>query len=1724
MADFGFLRRLDASLLTFIVLSILPINAYAGRVGESSKNPSNSSRAKLGSQWTGAMQGPTSGRLPLLFERNEGQADPPIQFLARGPGYISGFESRRVVFSFNTAAGTAVGSIQTRADGPYDFRLGNPDLTMEFEEANPATKIKNGNRLETLSNYYTGRDPGRWHTGISNYESATYAGLYPNIDLAFRGNQGQLEYDFLVEPGGDPAAIRIRIGGADNITIENGAAVLRTVSGKLIMHAPDLYQESDGVRREVSGKFILSRKNEIAFQVGAYDRTRPLVIDPLLVYSTYLNVPGQTKGLAVDAAGELIAVGDLRAVTKVNASGTALVYSTVLSGNQFDTTAFGVATDSAGDAYITGFSSNANFPTTPGAYKPSNSSCGTAFLVKLGPAGDIVYSTFLAGTCSGGSAVAVDASGNAYVTGNSSNDMQLLNSYSAQGNSFVQKLDANGHQLLYSTFFDESPGSTVVSPGTNPLSIAIDNNGSAYITGRTTSPNFSVRNAVQPALNGQQNAFVTKLAPAGNDITFSTFVGGSKSEEGDAIAVNPATGAVYVAGTSTSVDFPITPGASFAACANQENVSCNGPGTLVFALLLDPSGGSLVYSELLTAGSVGGATLDAAGNFYVAGATYDLTFPTVNSFEPAGIGQSGSAFVTELDATGAPIFSTILGGQFVNSGANGIAIDAGGSIYVAGTTDAKGDQPFPDFPLLNPLQSSPAGCCNLNEGFAAKIDPSRQGPVAIVSPLSAGSPFLRNVGTSPLIVTQISGAPPGGCIVPLTLDPGAACTLSLKAGQLTITSNSPYSPQQFSIGSAGIGASQSGLLAAPRTLSFGNQLVGTASAIKSFVVTNASTQPTGIQALLIRAPFSEQDNCPATLGPGASCTVSVTFQPAAEGPAGSTDAFQITYQFSSQGLMQPLFGFGVSNALVISTSAVSFGTQAVSGPAVPRPLILTNVSDGSLAIGSIVASPPFNQSNTCTAPLPPGGSCRVNITFVPNQDGPFTGTLQISHNSIGGSRTVQLSGTGTNTGALSVSPQSVELFSGIGVLSPPTTVTLQNTSTTSMAINSFTIAPSPFSIMQNTCPPSLAAAATCTLQVAATTPNPGVVTGTLSIGFAGKGSPQIISLSETAFPVLSVLPSQGVFSDQQVATTSLPMEFSVGSNPGNPVTVTNVSVTGDFQLTGPSCLFPLPHQFPGGFSCAISVTFSPSAAGIRTGSLSITASDDSSPHVFPLSGNGVTAGLEITPAAVQFPAQPVAVTSVSQTIVLTNTTAGTLVLQPINIPAPFVGTSNCGGSIPQGGSCSLQIAFLPTTIGTFSSTLSIQDSGDFVAHSVPLTGTGAGSTLVVSPLNLTFLDQPTGTASAALAVKVFNHMNASTPISAITATGDFTQTNDCGTSLASASFCSIMVTFRPSAAGFRTGAIVIADADSTSPQTVTLSGNGVSPPSIGWTPQSVEFGGVLTSATQPGQEEELFISNSGTGPLTIDSVSAAGLGFSADSQCGNELRPAAPGEFPLPNCPILIHFIPPSLGDFTGTVTLIDTSTGSPHNISLHAQGTHFVISGLASNLLLARNQTVPYTGTIDSDPAASATVTLTCSVSPAGPACAIPQPTLTLHQGNSFMVNILTSGTASSGGSYPYFIWPQTWGWRLTLLGAILFSAGFMVRTSLRRRFAADFILALTLVTVLSIALISCGGGSSVGGGAGGGGGTGGSQPTTYTVTVTGTSSESANPPQVVQFTFALP
>ena len=360
------------------------------------------------------------GQLPLAFEANDGQAAAPADFLARGPGYA-------------LALGPTGAALGLRHAGGGDV------LHLNLVGANPAASAVGSDELTTKTNYFLGSDPAQWRTDVPNYGKVTYPGVYPGIDLVYYGSQRQLEYDFVVAPGSDPRAIRLSVAGARRVSLDaRGNLDLDTAGGTVVQHAPVVYQEVDGVRHNVAGRFVL-HGTQVGFQVGRYDHARPLVIDPVLSYSTYLGGSGedQALGVAVDAGGNAYVTGFTYSanfatttgavqpgaggdedifVTKLNATGTQAVYSTYVGGSSFDE-ARGIAVDADGNAYVAGVTGSTNFPTTIGAFQPANTSpVFAAFVAKLNPTGSgLVYSTYLHGTTGDAQArgIAVDAAGSA---------------------------------------------------------------------------------------------------------------------------------------------------------------------------------------------------------------------------------------------------------------------------------------------------------------------------------------------------------------------------------------------------------------------------------------------------------------------------------------------------------------------------------------------------------------------------------------------------------------------------------------------------------------------------------------------------------------------------------------------------------------------------------------------------------------------------------------------------------------------------------------------------------------------------------------------------------------------------------------------------------------------------------------------------------------------------------------------------------------------------------------------------------------------------------------------------------------------------------------------------------------------------------------------------------------------------------------------------------------
>jgi hypothetical protein len=672
---------------------------------------------------------------------------------------------------------------------------------------------------------------------------------------------------------------------------------------------------------------------------------------------------------------------------------------------------------------------------------------------------------------------------------------------------------------------------------------------------------------------------------------------------------------------------------------------------------------------------------------------------------------------------------------------------------------------------------------------------------------------------------------------------------------------------------------------------------------------------------------------------------------------------------------------------------------------------------------------------------------------------------------------------------------------------------LTNTSAASITL-SYAIQPPDFSIVPQSCGATLGPGANCTLGVTFTPSISESVAGSLSVSHSGMGPAVTVALQGATNDqgLLTVSPSPIAFQDQEVSTTGAALDLDVANSRNVALTVTAISIDDpEFKILPGSCFDTLPFVLKAFFGCAVNVTFTPSSPGPRTGSLSVTVAGQSAPYVFPVSGAGVSSALEVNPAAVQFPAEPVDITGGSQSVTLTNVSGAALGLS-VGVSGPFSQTNNCGSSLANGASCAIQVSFMPLVVGNDSGSLTIQDAAEVSPHVVALSGSGLGAALSVSSSNVIFLDQPVGTTSLALTVTVTNHAASPEAIANLAASGDFAQTNNCAPLLASGGSCTINLTFTPSALGLRTGAITFSYGSPGAPQTITASGNGALPPSIGISPATVLFNPVLLSGPGAGGSQEVSISNSGAGPLIFDNMVVSGPAFALTGpRCGLGLPANDPN-----GCLLDVLFSPPGLGAFSGSLQIFDTASGSPQTIPLSGQGTDLTLSNVtASN---AGPLPLVFNATVATIPAETSTVALSCSVSPATVyQCRFSQNSLVLNQTAGFTVTV--SALSNAGVAPPKTEpGPATLGWLLeALLATWIFwnGAAWLRRKREEKSRVRLASVALALGLLLAVGLASCSNGNKTAAPAGAG-----SFPS-GTVTITGTSSNAANPPQTLQLQF---
>jgi len=618
---------------------------------------------------------------PIRFEVNRGQAPAEWQFVGRASGDEMRFARGRSEVIRHDALGHA------------------GRVTMTFAGSNTAAAPEGTEPASAATNYLKGPS-GDWIRDVPAFNRVRYRGLYPGIDLVFYGQNGRLEYDYTVAPGASASVIRMCLDGADRLYVDgSGDLVIETAAGEVRWKRPDVYQEDGGARRTVDAAFVL-RGREVGFRIGAYDRSRPLVIDPvLLAYSSYFGGRGNeaARSVAVDSAGNIVIAGFTTSdnlsktggtfqpayggaivthedagdafVAKFNSAG-ALQWVTYLGGNA-DDIALGVATDASNNIFVTGYTNSTNFTTTPGAYQGTFKGQGRdsmyheggdAFLVKLDPTGKTaLFSTFMGGSRDDrGIAIAMDGEGNAYIAGNtiSTDFPTTLNAYQrtykggsstdivSGGDAFVAKFSNTG-ALVFSTLLGGSNSDT-------PSAIAVDKSGNVYIAGGTRSRDFpTTPGAVQTTYGGEANtndqpiftlgdAFLTKLDATGTKLVYSTYLGGSRDDLAMGLAIDAA-GAAYVTGMTSSSNFPGVTGkyAGPAALDSKTRYFLYGD---AFAAKVNPAGTALQYSTYLGGADDDGGwgiVVDSAGNAFVAGSTNSADFKVTADALQSKFGGTG---------------------------------------------------------------------------------------------------------------------------------------------------------------------------------------------------------------------------------------------------------------------------------------------------------------------------------------------------------------------------------------------------------------------------------------------------------------------------------------------------------------------------------------------------------------------------------------------------------------------------------------------------------------------------------------------------------------------------------------------------------------------------------------------------------------------------------------------------------------------------------------------------------------------------------------------------------------------------------------------------------------------------------------------------------------------------------------------------------------------------
>jgi hypothetical protein len=1502
-------------------------------------------------------QNVTFAHSQLAFEPNLGQDNSNARFISSGQGYVLRLEPDKASIAFlNQPRGTSVSTSVS------------PTITLELLASNINALLVAQEKEQVTQSFFPSGSPKSWITNIPSYGRVNYKEVYPGVDLSFYGNAGRLEYDFILQPNADPGRIQLATKGAESSRVDQAGNLLLASHGAAItLLKPVAYQpSSDGLSRQtVEVRYQIRRAvtpesngQTVSFVIGKYDRQRPLVIDPVMVYG--LDIPG-TPGYS--SPPYYFANTSISAMTA----------------------------DAAGNTYVAASVGN--------SYASTN-------ILKFDPTGTLLFNVSLGSTNTSiePNAIALDATGDIYVAGNAgvglpttSGAFQGTGPNNGDNTGFLTVIKSDASSLIYSSYLG---GNSI----TNIAGVAVDSSGNAYVTGSTESSNFpTIQGSYQPENpfpgSGQYAGFVTKFNPklsGSASVVYSTYLAGNGPSKGDGIAVDASGDAYIIADGST--DFPVTQGAY-----NFEGEAISG----AFVVKLNPQGANLVYSAFLGPGVPAGIALDTTGDVYVVGTVGSSDFPvTTGAYQTSYAG----GFAAELNSAGsALVYSTFLSGpsgyQESNVLPSHVAIVPGCTsacaAYIAGSTTTT------DFPLMNPIQSFPGmygttaapNSSNFASGFLVEL--ASNGTSAIYSTYLGGATSTTN--NAPAVAVDSAG--------------NAYFASNINGADAPVTLPAVQSPGEgflAKIGPANAGAT----VAIPANVVFttAQPVDSTTSAGGTVEFRNmGSVAVTLTRPFVFSAKvFSETDNCPASIPAGGICTITVSFTPASASQQSAT--LTIVSSAQNSPTVVTLSGTGVDGSnLGLSVTTLTFADQVILTNSTAQVVTLTNSGDEPQPITSIATGTSnYAITNGCPAQIVAGASCQVSVAFSPKQIGLLKDSLQITAPGYQGKVSLQGSGVlvSAGNGTLALSPTALNFGSVVLSQAGPTeVVSLMNTGNFPVTINSIGASanngsgsPGDFGLLQpttgnplTTCgyqynsatggyqyylaPFVLAPQTSCSISVQFQPSISGQEAGTLSITDSAVGSPHTIGLSGigvNSSQSLIISPSTMTFAAQPVGDPSAAQTFMI-TNPGEDfVAIDRTFTTGDFAVVdGGNCAGT---RLGPQASCLVSVAFEPTATGTRTGTLTLTDALSSTPSVFNLTGTGIqaTGSLVLGQASLAFGSHAQGSTSVSEELVVSNPGNSPVILNSIEASGDFAVTvqtassnSACGSVLSPGDTCGIAVAFSPThSSGAESGSLIIHSSAG--TTTVPLTGTSVASAQAVhiTPTSINFggaMVASTGQNTDAVTVYIdntggaavtFPSLPAITGVSPAPGTDFQITTNNCFAYMPSnpnvtpvpmppGASCSFTLTFTPTLVATESANLALVDSAGT--QTIALSGVGTSAiPAVTFQPPVLSFDQLAVGASSSLFNSPI-INLYNNSQQEIDIATVAVTAGSGDFSTSSEFSTCA-GQAVLPGtyCPTTFYFHPTVAGYRTGTATFTD-SLNNTYTVPLAGYGIPAVDAAILS-------------------------------------------------------------------------------------------------------------------------------------------------------------------------------